>query len=80
MNDKSKFDILLENFSKSESKDILERLEVVKEMLKRHEGKRSECVYVALRFLGVSRNEALYVAAKEREFEWEKQLPFIALS
>lgn len=80
MSDKSKFDILLENFSKSESKDILERLEVVKEMLKRHNGKRSKCVYVALRFLGVSRNEALYVAAKEREFEWEKRPSFIALS
>lgn len=80
MSDKSKFDMLLDDFSKSGSKDTLEKLKVVKKMLERHNGKRSKCVYVALRFLGVSRDEALKVAAEEREFEWKKRPSFIALS
>lgn len=80
MNRKSKFDMLLDDFSKNGADDVLERLEVVKKMIERHNGKRSECVYVALRFLGVSRNEALEVAAKERKLEWEKHSSFLTLS
>ncbi|MGN0013066.1 MAG: hypothetical protein ACI37J_07135 [Candidatus Bruticola sp.] len=80
MNSKSRFDALLDDFSKNGSSDILEKLEVVKKMIKSHNGKRSKCVYVALRFLGVSRDEALEVAANERKLEWEERSSFITLS
>lgn len=79
MDSKSKFDILLENFSKDKSDATIEKLEVVKTFISRHMGKRSGCVYLALRFMGVPHEEATQIELEERELE-RKANSFIALS